>query len=332
MSMDILNKPQGWVPNPEGVERILDDPLTAVNRMTQEQRVALDGLRFRGTKRTFLLTDALLKLEPGWKRFAQGIGDCVSWGWEIAGTLVVAVDIVTKSVSIEWPGVMATEPIYGGSRVEAVGKSRGGWSDGSYGAAAAKWASKWGYIARQDYSKFTGINEHNLVRYDAKKAKNWGNFGCGGERDEGKLDAIAKKYPAREVIQVKTFDDAVRMLESGYAIAVCSNVGFDGKRRSDGFKDARGTWYHCMTFYGVKYNDDGEAIAVACMQSWGNSEGEDNAAEFGANPEVAKCSWWVNRSTANRMLSQGDSYAVTGINGFQPRIINWSTGWEVTGQ
>lgn len=329
--MSILNKPTGWVPNPEGVDQIIRDTSVPVSDVTTEMRQSFNAVRSTQQKRTFLFSDLLIQLQPDWKRFAQAIGDCVSWGWEIAGTHSLAIDIKLNGLNIEWPGPLATESLYGLMRVEALGKKRGGRQDGAYGAAAAKGVTLYGYLARHDYSVMTGNPEHDLRKYSGKRAKDWGDYGCGGENDDGKLDAIAKKYPCKETIRVQNIQDGIKFLEAGYPIAVCSNVGFEGSRNPDGFKRARGTWYHCMEFFGVKYNDSGEPVGVANCQSWGNSEDTDNAAEFGTNPEVAKCSWWIDIPTANRMLSQGDSYAVTGVNGFKPRIIDWTKGWDITG-
>ena len=331
MSLEILNKPTGWVPNPDGVEKIIRDTSVPVTDVTPEMRQSFNAMRSTAEKRTFLFSDLLLQLQPDWKRWAQGIGDCVSWGWELAGTHSLAIDIKINGVNIDWPGVLATEPLYGLMRVEALGKRSGGWQDGAFGAAGAKAVVNYGYLARHDYSTQTGNPEHDLRKYEGKKAKNWGNYGCGGENDKGKLDEIAKRYPCKEAIRVKGIQDGIKFLEAGYPIAVCSDVGFEGSRDRNGFKRARGTWYHCMEFFGVKYNERGEAVAVANAQSWGNSEGLDNAAEFATHPEVAKCSWWIDLPTANRMLSQGDSYAVTGINGFKPRVIDWLSGWDITG-
>lgn len=333
MSQDtnILNNPTGWTPNPEGVEEIIRDPNTMVRDLTRGQAMDLRATlskASRDAKRRVMLTDALRVLEPNWKRGAQKIGDCVSWGWEIAGTLSVAHDIVTRARPITWPGVMATESLYGLMRVEAIGKRRGGYQDGAYGAAAAKAATTYGFLARQDYSGETGNKDHDLRAYSGERAKEWGNFGNGGERDAGKLDEVAKRFPSSECPRITTFEDAAASIEQGWSVAVCSNYGFNGSRDRFGFKQRRGTWFHCMNFFAVRWDRPG----LGCMQSWGNSEGLDNADPPDVWPELAKCFWWVDPATATGMLGQGDSYAVTGIEGFKLREIDWLKGWEVTGQ
>lgn len=318
----------GYKPNPRETEWILGDRSVPVHTLSPH-----DSARIAKTSRTgdpVILFDALKVVHPNWKRGAQGIGDCVSWGYELACTLATAVDIIYHKNPLLWRGEYATEPIYGGSRVEARGRSSGGWSDGSYGAAAAKWITKYGCLRRLNYSVATGNEEHDLSRYSADKAKNWGNYGCGGRYDSGKLDEIAREFPCRSAYLVTRYEDAVSAIENGWPVAVCSGQGL-GKRDSNGFAPARGSWSHCMLFSGVRYDTPG----LLCTNSWGNSWG--TSAPFGPGlddywAEVRKCSAWVDAGTCDRMLRQQDSFVVTGIDGLEPREIDWSVGWDISGR
>src|SRR5690606_9024346 len=141
---------------------------------------------FKGDKVDTFLYRSLYKAHKhkfgtDWKVGSQGIGDCVSWGWAHAVDIHTAVLWGHGEIS-DWKPA-ATESIYGGSRVEASGRSRGGYSDGSYGGAAAKWVRDWGIVFRERY------DDHDLTVYSSTRAKAWGNFGNGGEGDNGKLDA-----------------------------------------------------------------------------------------------------------------------------------------------
>src|SRR5574343_9946 len=187
----------------------------------------------------------------------QGIGDCVSWGWAHASDIHLAV-MWELGDSAEFHAA-ATEAIYGGSRVEARGKTFGGWSDGSYGAAAAKWVRDWGIVFRQPYDSV------DLTTYSASRAKDWGAYGCGGQSDNGQLDGIAKSHPIRNVALVNDFDEAAAAIRSGYPVAVCSMQGFTMNRDSDGFARASGSWAHCMCFIGVRFDRPG----LLCLNSWG---------------------------------------------------------------
>lgn len=264
-------------------------------------------------KEPTLLYRALYKVQPGWQVGSQGIGDCVSWGWAHGVDISLAVDKVTGRTS-EWKPA-ATEAIYGGSRVEARGRKTGGYSDGSYGAAAAKWVKDWGVIWRQQYT----TPAVDLTTYSSSRAKQWGNFGCGGEGDNGALDEQAKKFPATQVAQVRSFAEAAAAIESGYPVPVCSGQGFSSTRDAQGFSPARGAWAHCMNFCGVRYNPNG----LLCLNSWGT--------KWISGPkwpdDQPDGSFWVSEATATRMLSAGDSFAVSHIKGFPKRALRHDLGW-----
>ncbi|HWA98446.1 MAG TPA: Hint domain-containing protein, partial [Pirellulales bacterium] len=148
--------------------------------------------------------------------------NCVSWGWAHAVDELSAVDWKLGKNG-EWKPV-ATEPIYGGSRVQARGVSQGGWSDGSYGGAAAKWVRDWGVLYRQPYDKV------DLTTYSANRAKQYGNYGCPKE-----LEGVARQHPVKSVTLVTNFDEAAAAISNGYPVPVCSGQGFTSTRDKDGF-------------------------------------------------------------------------------------------------
>ena len=225
----------GWIPDPAGVESFLND------ERTKHPLFGLASQGLEASEGTVLLYEPLLSLSPGWKRGSQGIGDCVSWGYELGCTTLAAIDIVLRREPEAWKGPFATEPIYGGSRVEAQGRRRGGYTDGSYGGAAAKWVRDFGLLLRDNYSERTGNNEHDLREYDSRVAKQWGNYGCGGKQDKGELDQIAKEHPVKTVSMVTTFSEAAKAISNGYPVPVCSGQGFTSKRDGDGFCKAKGS-------------------------------------------------------------------------------------------
>lgn len=315
----------GWEPDPVASEAILADSQVPVWTMGPEQEDLLGvGEAWDSQKPPIILFDALLKYIPEWKRGAQGIGDCVGWGNELAASLSASVDAHTGA---NWDITVPFSPIsiYAGSRVEARGRSTGGWSDGSFGSAAAKWLSTWGALEAKNWSTETGNPDHDLTRYTGDKSKNWGHWGNGGQQDKGTLDEVAKRYKAAEGRQTMTFSQAAKLIESGYGIAVCSNVGLSDNRDNDGFVKRSGIWYHCMCFSGVRYDRPG----LLCTNSWGNSWGLKNFWPRAYSPEVAKCSAWLDAALCDHMLGQGDSYAIIGIQGLKRRKIDWSTGWEI---
>lgn len=250
-----------------------------------------------------------------WRVGAQGIGDCVSWGWAHGADIHLAVMWCLGDTS-EWRPA-ATEAIYGGSRVEARGVSFGGWSDGSYGSAAAKWVRDWGILFRQPYSELG----FDLSTYSASRAKDWGAYGAGGKDDGGKADEQAKKHPIREVALVTSFEEAARAIEAGYPVPVCSGQGFASTRDEQGFAAPRGSWSHCMVFIGVRYDRPG----LLCLNSWGPSWiGGPKWPE-----DQPDGSFWVDKATVDRMLAGRDSFAVSGYKGFPFRDLKHGEWVEV---
>lgn len=172
-----------------------------------------------------------------------------------------------------------------------------------------------GVLFRQDYQDL-GVN---LTVYSSSLAKNWGNYGCGGQGDNGKADKVASEHAVMDVALVTNFDDAAAAIQSGYPVPVCSGQGFSRQRDSDGFARPQGSWSHAMCFIGVRYQP---RKGLLCLNSWGT-----NWISGGKYPEdMPDGSFWVDESTANRMLSGRDSFAVSGVKGFPYRKIN-HTDW-----
>lgn len=253
-----------------------------------------------------------------WK---QGIGDCVSFGWGMGSYIGQCVDWSQGRLP-DPPLLVATEAIYGGSRT--AGRlppvQFAGWSDGSYGAAAARWVSglkdgTGGILYRKEYP---GVD---LTTYSPQLAKNWGAYGCGGQ-DQKYLAKEANKHPATHVALIKSFDEAAAAIESGYCVPVCSGVGFSSQRDADGFSPRQGSWAHCMCFIAVRYaKNEGKRDGLLCMNSWG---------VFNSGPkwpsDQPDGSFWVSKETVNAMLSGQDSFAIGGVDGFKYRDLDHG-GW-----
>jgi hypothetical protein len=308
---------QGWTPNPEGVREFLGE----LDKPTFSE-AGPDAIREAKGVDTFLYRSAVKAHQALYQKpfvvGRQGIGDCVSWGWAHGVWIAQCVDWETGRLANP-PPMPATEAIYGGSRVEARGKSGdgrspvGGYSDGSYGAAAARWVRDWGVVYRDHYGPL------DLTTYSADRAKEWGAYGNGGKGDGGKLDATAQKHPATHVALVKTWAEAAAAIESGFPIPVCSMQGFASQRDDNGYASAQGSWAHCMCFVAVRYQRNGSpSDALLCLNSWGP--------RWIAGPkwpaDQPDGSFWVKRSTVERMLSGEDSFAVGSVTGFGWRDLD----------
>lgn len=299
----------GYTPDPAGVREFLgelDQPLFAEAGADAIQKAkGVDTFLYRS-----LYKAHQQRYGKPWVVGNQGIGDCVAWGWSHGVYIAQSVDWDLGGLP-EAPVEPCQESVYGGSRVEARGKREGsgGYSDGSYGAAAAKWCRDWGIVYR----------EGDLLTYSARRARDWGNWGNGGKGDDGKLDAVAKKHPAKHVALVRTFDEAAAAIESGFPVVVCSMQGFTSRRDDDGFCQPQSRWAHCMCFCSVRH---GDRPGLLCLNSWGpNSCG---GPKWPA--DMPDGSFWVDAVTADRMLSAGDSFAVGSISGFSFRDLHHG-GW-----
>lgn len=299
----------GWVPNPEGSAE-LEGQVGSVGSSA--------GHLLSTPKKDAYLWLALLAVLPNWRRGAQGIGDCVSWGAELASTMLMALQHV-KGVS-RFVAEAATEPIYGGCRVEALGKRSGGWSDGAFGAAAAKWMRDWGVLLRVPYAQETGNQEHDLTRYDKERAKNWGNYGCGGQHDQGKLDAMAKLFPCQHVVACKSALEAAAAIANGYTVTIASMAGYgDMRRDSRGIVRRSGQWAHQMMLGGVRWVA-GEPL-FRCFQSWGakSASGPDPGIESEA---ISGCSWWITAEDLEWICKSGDCWVIGDVHGLPPQSID----------
>jgi hypothetical protein len=153
----------------------------------------------------------------------------------------------------------------------------------------------------------------DLTTYSSARAKDWGNFGCGGAKDAGKADAVAKQHPIKRVALVRNFQEAAAAIAAGYPVPVCSGQGFSSKRDSEGFARASGSWSHCMCFIGVRHDRPG----LLCLNSWGP--------DWISGPkwpsDQPDGSFWVAKDTAERMLAGQDSFAVSAYEGFPWRDL-----------
>ena len=233
----------------------------------------------------------------------QQAPDCVAHAYALGSDILKAVQIVSGRPE-KWVTKAATEPIYGGSRVN-VGNYRGP-GGGSTGHWAAEWVSLYGILLRQQYPGY------DFTTYDPVLTEAYGRTGC-----PEPLIPFARLHPIKKVAICKNYSELRDCVANGSPIIVCSNVGFGSNhcvRDSDGFLTRqRRPWYHAMLFAG--YDDVYRRKGALCINSWGT--GWISGPTRGDQPQG---SFWVDASTVDAMLSQGDSFAVSGFVGF-PRFI-----------
>ena len=218
-----------------------------------------------------LLHKAVEKVVGSFPINNQTIGDCVSQGEAGACQVLICTDIVLRGEAEEWRGLVATEPIYAGSRVEIGGGRISG--DGSVGAWAARWVVEYGVLVRRKY-EVDGI-EFDLTEYDGDRARAWGRRGVGCPNG---LELIAKEHPVKTTSLCTGYDQARDSIANGYPVTVASNRGFNDVRDSEGFLRPSGTWSHEMYFCGV--DDEYSAARAALHQLVGH--------EVGQRPETSR--------------------------------------------
>jgi hypothetical protein len=257
------------------------------------------------------LGNALLHVNPGWKRGAQTIGSCVGWGWALSVDVLAACDVMLRNEPESYGGDVLCASIYGFSRVEVRGGPNYG-GDGSYGGAAAKAVTKYGTLhLGQAYGKTLYTKQSGTLE------RSWGRTGVPDE-----LEPFAREHKVQAVTLVRTFEESAKAIQNGYPVAVCSGQGFSMTLR-DGYLTPAGSWAHCMMFLGVRWKPH---PALYCVNSWGNCYTGTPDKSLPAPFQFS--GGWVKSATCTSMLRGEDSFAVAGFEGFKPRELpaDWLKG------
>lgn len=242
--------------------------------------------------------------EKWYPNINQGsVGSCVGAGWKHGTDVAVASQSARDGTA--WSPVSA-EAIYAGSRVQiGKGQIRG---DGSLGAWAADFVRTYGVTPMAKYGDL------DLTSYSAARARQWGSPGAGLP---AYLVEVTRKHPVQTTAKVSSWIDVQRAVGQGYPVPVCSMQGFDGMNRdAEGFAAPRGEWPHCMCFIAIR---GGARPGAFCLNSWG-----DDAHRGPVYPDDAPTAgFWVDAKTVDKMVRQGDSYAISDVAGFPARKIDW---------
>lgn len=317
--VDRLDRNFGYDPDPQGTAEFLaelDQPRFA--------QAGLDCMKNFAKEDKFLYrfaNDAHMQVygKP-FTAWNQGnAGTCVSFGWGVGSYIGQSVDWAQGELPAP-PKLVATEPIYGGSRT--LGRSPpvtfAGFSDGSYGGAAARWVSgrcKDPEVGGILYREIIG--QHDLTHYSIELSRKWGAYGP--PRD---IAVAAAKHRALAVAQVKTWDEVAAAITAGYCVPICSNVGFEltNVRDKDGFLPRGGQWNHCMCLVAIRFakpDVPGSRDGALCINSWGTS--------WVRGPKFPEDqpdgSFWISRQDVESIIRQGDSFAIGGVAGFPYRKV-----------
>jgi hypothetical protein len=241
----------------------------------------------------------VLQKDPAY--VGQQIGDCVSFGHAHGNDLLQCIEI-----GLGAPFVFEetdTEFIYGESRkVAGILSSQ----DGSYGAAAVKAMTTVGMVSRSMLA--------NNGSYSGNRAKQWGLTGPPAD-----VEQKASSFKLGTAALVTTWSELVAAVQNGYPTTICTAQGFTLTRDSDGFARARGTWGHCMCIAGLRFDRPGACI----LQSWG-PDCPTGPIAF----DQPSFSFWVDQAVIEKILEEGDSWALSKSPAFQQREL--PSSWKYT--
>lgn len=235
--------------------------------------------------------------------------NCVSFGLKNAVEYLQASEILIKNDNEEFKYVHPSY-FYGISRYQIGYKKyksnlyRSG--DGSVGS--------WAFEGIQEYGTLFNDTE-GAPKYSANVAKDYGRNG-----PPSNLIEVAKQYKAThgdvDSALVRTVDEAVVALQNYYPITVASNVGFTMDPQSNGYHNQSGSWAHQMCICYFNYEPE---LHFGILNSWGDSHG--TIKDFTTNEQWPIGMLRVKASAVSKMLSQRDSFAIGGFEGFKKREL-----------
>lgn len=291
----------GWRDEPEHVNAAMADlpyPLF---------KDAYSNIKGTAKGKQLLLPDIVRKVMGYYPIGHQLTGDCVSFGSAYAATVLSCVQVYLGKMET-FEGLVASEPIYAGSRIQVGGGALGN-GQGSVGLWACKWLNNYSVILRKNYDDI-GID---LTNYDVNKATNWGTVGHGCPE---LLIPKGHDHLVKSISQVSSFDECCDAIYNGYPVTVASNVGFAGMTRdNDGFMRHQDSWGHEMYFAGFIY---GRRPGLLCVNSWGDWA-------TGPTPyDIPKESFFIDADTVDLMVSAGDSWVLSNYDGYKIQDLDWN--------
>lgn len=239
---------------------------------------------------------SLLKFDSGFgPAEKQTTGDCVAHSTRNAVDITRAVEIDIKGESESFEARGANEAIY---------QSRGHRSQGMTCSQAAKYVhQKGGILLRKDYGKV------DLSKYNS-------SLGASHRIPSSIYTTEAKKHQVKTISLITTVQEARDALANGYAISVCSMVGFSSRRDSKGIAKRSGQWAHAMAWIACddtrkRYNE----MLFLVQNSWGR---------WNSGPKIHEQpdgSFWIREKDARTMLAQQGSWVFSDVDGFPARNL-----------
>ena len=306
----------GWIDSPDDVKKSMASIELSQGLAPEFRELAMGAQAADEGKATFLWfaeQKVLGQVLPSWNQGSAGT--CVSFGNGRAAQDLILNQIASGAME-KWPGhEVATEPIYGGGRVNAG--HDGGGGDGSTGAWAAQWLQQWGVLLRQKYP-FA-----DLSAYSIPLSRQWGNSGV-----PAAAQTEAKLHPIKTVARVNSANDVWTAIGNGYPVACCSNVGFNGRLPADGIMSPNGQWPHCMEVR-ARFEHPTKGRCFIIQNSWGNYLGHGPLIDYkqpdgtAGKMQCPEGTFGVTAASMDRITAGRDSFAMSSFVGFPFQKIDW---------
>lgn len=262
------------------------------------------------------------RIFPGcWPGRAQERGDCVSHGQRNANLLALVGDIVSGVADeadgeLEGPpenvaeagkrdGIFSTEVIYWHRR-----HGGDGWSCGESAKVSQTEAA---LVVRRNYPDI-GVD---LSQYSGR------NAGLYGSRTPPEnIGKVIGQNLVRSVARINSFEGLRDALAQGCGVQTCGSEGFSSQRDENGFSQRQGSWSHSYADVAVDERPEiikryGEPL-VGSINSWANWNGGGTQI-LGTSWHILGGMWWCKYSA----VKNRDRYAISGVNGFKQKKIDW---------
>lgn len=295
----------GWVYEPAIVEEVCKSDGMVSWGDTPASGLSFDDIpdHFSGAE---IAEKVLGKKLPDYNQLS--VGSCVGFGTSKAVEYLSLAEIYLLKDKEEFKTI-AQEVTYALSRVEIGGGKLVG--DGSIGAWAAKAVKDYGVVARGKYGDL------DLTAYNEAQCRKLGKIGMSKD-----METVARQHPVKSYTKITNWKDACVALAQGFFILVCSNQGFSSTRDDSGFSKPSGRWGHCMCISGYQKKTANNKLRDGLLidNSWGSSWIKGGKGTIPMNDGA----FWADAAVVDRMLAQGDSFALSSFSGFPKKQIDWN--------
>lgn len=296
----------GWTPNPEATRAF-------IARTPPEYRQQIEALSHDEDRSERLLYRYLMRLvvDSGLTEwftqrdgqtvlcsYNQGsVGSCTGHATAFAVNVITACEIAMVRQPFEFRYMCSAEAMYGiGRKVAGMLSSRG---DGCYVSALVSGCETVGTLYCAPYG------DVDLTHYNEQRCREFGSRGVGSA-----LETEAGKHKTLAAVNIENFGELLAAIRNGYPAVFGSNVGYEGLRNEEGVIAAKGTWNHALVGIAIRYSPK-YGWLVGLNNSWGNTW---NPKGYVADEPMGF--WWAKQSDVERMLRDGECFALSGIHGF----------------